>query len=209
MIRILIADDHGIVRKGLIQILNKEFSFAEIAEASNADELIREVMRAEWDVVICDLDMPGRGGLEALQQIKQLKPKLPVLILSFHSEEHYATRVLKAGASGYLKKDLAPDELVAAINKVRSGKKYISPIVAERLANEYDLAGNKPPHEHLSDREFEVFRLLAAGKSITDIAATISLSPSTVSTYRSRILLKMNMNSNADLTQYVLENKLG
>jgi two-component system invasion response regulator UvrY len=209
MIRILIADDHGIVRKGLIQILNKEYAFAQIVEVSNAEELIKEVIRSDWDVVISDLDMPGRGGLDALQQIKQLKPKLPVLILSFHAEEHYATRVLKAGASGYLKKDLAPDELVAAINKVRAGKKYISPVVAERLANEYDLAGNKLPHEHLSDREFEVFRLLAAGKSISEIADSISLSPSTVSTYRSRILLKMNMKSNADLTQYVFENKLG
>jgi two-component system invasion response regulator UvrY len=209
MIRILIADDHGIVRKGLIQILNKEYPFAQIVEVSSAEELVQEVIRSEWDVVISDLDMPGRGGMDALQQIKQLKPKLPVLILSFHSEEHYATRVLKAGASGYLKKDLAPDELVTAINRVRAGKKYISQVVGEKLAGEYDLAGNKPPHEHLSDREFEVFRLLAAGKSITDIAGTISLSPSTVSTYRSRILVKMNMKSNADLTQYVLENKLG
>jgi DNA-binding NarL/FixJ family response regulator len=209
MIRILIADDHGIVRKGLIQILNKEYPFAQIVEVSSAEELIREVIRSDWDVVISDLDMPGRGGMDALQQIKQLKPRLPVLILSFHSEEHYATRVLKAGASGYLKKDLAPDELVTAINKVIAGKKYISPVVAEKLANEYDLAGNKPPHEHLSDREFDVFRLLAAGKSITEIAGIVSLSPSTISTYRSRILLKMNMKSNADLTLYVLENKLG
>jgi two-component system invasion response regulator UvrY len=208
MIRILIADDHGIVRKGLIQILVKAYPSAQIGEVSSAEELIQEVIRSEWDVVISDLDMPGRGGMDSLQQIKQLKPKLPVLILSFHSEDHYATRVLKAGASGYLKKDLAPDELVTAINKVTIGKRYISPVVAEKLAGEYDLAGIRPPHEHLSDREFEVFRLLAAGKSITEIAEIIRLSPSTVSTYRSRILVKMNMKSNADLTVYMLENKL-
>jgi DNA-binding NarL/FixJ family response regulator len=206
--RILIADDHLVVRKGLTQILSLKFPFASIHEVSTTEELIDEVANAEWDVVITDLDMPGRGGLEAIQQIKQIRPKLPVLVLSFHSEHQYATRVLKAGASGYLKKDMAAEELVEAIHKIRAGKKYISETVAEMLANDLSSGNKATVHETLTDREFEIMRQLAAGKSIIEIAEIFSLSPSTVSTHRSRILAKMNMRLNAELTLYVFENKL-
>lgn len=208
MVRIIIADDHTVVRKGLKQILLEEFPSAHIEEVSDAEELLKKVMKSEWDVVISDLSMPGRSGLESLQQIKQYYPRLPVLILSVHSEEHYAIRVLKAGASGYLSKDTASDELVKAVNRVLLGKKYITASIAEKLASTLDHDNEKPSHEHLSDREFEVLKLIAGGKSVSDIAAMLSLSVTTVSTYRARILTKMNMKTNADLTLYAIENKL-
>ena len=208
MTRILIADDHTIVRKGLRQILLEEFPTALIEEAGDADETLKKVMKAEFDIVISDLTMPGRSGLESLQQIKQHYPKLPVLILSMHSEDHYALRVLKAGASGYLNKDSAPDELVKAVHRILSGKKYITSSIAEKLASTLDKDTEKSSHELLSDREFEVLKLIAAGKSVSDIAASLFLSVTTVSTYRARVLGKMNMNTNADLTLYAIENKL-
>jgi DNA-binding NarL/FixJ family response regulator len=208
MIRILIADDHIIVRRGLKQILLEEFPFAFIEEVGDAEELIKKVMNEEWSVVISDLSMPGRSGLESLQQIKQNHPKLPVLILSIHSEEHYAIRVLKAGASGYLNKDLAPEELVKAVNCVLAGKRYITASIAEKLASSLDLNSEKVPHEFLSDREFEVLKLIAAGKSVSDIAEQFSLSVTTVSTYRARIMAKMNLKTNADLTLYAIEHDL-
>ncbi len=208
MIRILIADDHTIVRRGLKQILLEEFPFAFIEEVGDAEELIKKVMNEEWSVVISDLSMPGRSGLESLQQIKQNHPKLPVLILSIHSEEHYAIRVLKAGASGYLNKDLAPEELVKAVNCVLAGKRYITASIAEKLASSLDLNSEKVPHEFLSDREFEVLKLIAAGKSVSDIAEQFSLSVTTVSTYRARIMAKMNLKTNADLTLYAIEHDL-
>lgn len=208
MIRVLIADDHTVVRRGLKQILLEGFPTASIEEVPDAEELIKRVMQSEWDVIISDLSMPGRSGLDALQQIKQLNPKLPVLILSIHPEEHYALRVLKAGASGYLSKDSAPDELVTAVNKVLLGKKYITDSIAEKLASVLDKDSNKAPHEVLSDREFSVLKLLAAGKSVSEIAESLFLSVTTVSTYRSRIMSKMNMKNNADLTLYAVEHKL-
>jgi DNA-binding NarL/FixJ family response regulator len=208
MIRILIADDHIIVRRGLKQILLEEFPFAFIEEVGDAEELIKKVMNEEWSVVISDLSMPGRSGLESLQQIKQYHPKLPVLILSIHPEEHYAIRVLKAGASGYLNKDLAPEELVKAVNCVLAGKRYITASIAEKLASSLDLNSEKVPHEFLSDREFEVLKLIAAGKSVSDIAEQFSLSVTTVSTYRARIMAKMNLKTNADLTLYAIEHDL-
>jgi len=208
MIRIIIADDHIIVRKGLRQILLEEFPSAMIEEAGDSDELLKKIMTAEFDIVISDLSMPGRSGLESLQQIKQYYPKLPVLILSMHSEDHYALRVLKAGASGYLNKDSAPAELVQAVHRILLGKKYITATIAEKLASNFDKNTDKQSHELLSDREFEVLKLIAAGKSVSDIAALLSLSVTTVSTYRARILVKMNMNTNADLTLYAIENKL-
>jgi len=208
MIRVLIADDHTVVRRGLRQILLEGFPTAMVEEVPDAEELIKRVMQSEWDVVISDLSMPGRSGLDALQQIKQLHPKLPVLILSIHPEEHYALRVLKAGASGYLSKDSAPDELVTAIKKVLLGKKYITDSIAEKLASVLDKDSNKAPHEFLSDREFSVLKLLAGGKSVSDIADSLFLSVTTVSTYRSRIMQKMDMKSNADLTLYAVEHKL-
>ncbi|MCW3114592.1 MAG: response regulator transcription factor [Segetibacter sp.] len=206
--RILIADDHAIVRRGLRDILLEEFPFAEIEEVGDSEGLIKKVIGNGWDVVLTDLSMPGRSGLEALCQIKQLQPKLPVLILSVHSEEQYAIRALKAGAAGYLSKNMAPDELVNAVQRVVSGKKYITPSIAEKLASAFDYTSDKSSHEHLSNREFEVLKLIAAGKAVSDIADMFHLSVTTISTYRARIMAKMNMKTNADLTQYAIANKL-
>ena len=208
MLKILIADDHTVVRKGLRQILLEEFLSAEIEEAVDAEELMKKVMKKEWDIVVSDISMPGRSGLEVLQQIKQHYPRLPVLILSIHPEDQYAVRVLKAGASGYLNKDSAPDELVKAVRQVLLGKKYITPSIAERLASLLDQDPDKQPHESLSDREFEVLKLLAAGSPVSEIADKLSLSVTTVSTYRARILAKMNLRNNADLTLYAIKNQL-
>jgi two-component system invasion response regulator UvrY len=208
MLRILVADDHTVVRRGLRQILLEGFPGAAIEEVADAEDLVKQVMKLPWDVVISDLSMPGRSGLDALQQIKQLQPGLPVLILSIHPEDQYALRVLKAGASGYLSKDMAPDELVNAVQKVMLGKKYISAAVAEKLASALDQDNNKAPHESLSDREFSVLKMLAAGKSVSEIADSLFLSVTTVSTYRARILAKMNLKNNADLTLYAVEHKL-
>ncbi len=208
MIRVLIADDHTVVRRGLKQILLEGFPTAHVEEVPDAEELIKKIVHAEWDVVISDLSMPGRSGLEALQQIRQIQPKLPVLILSIHPEDQYAIRVLKAGAAGYLSKDMAPDELVNAVQRVMLGKKYITASIAEKLASVLDQDSSKALHEYLSDREFSVLKLLAAGKSVSEIAESLFLSVTTVSTYRTRIMTKMNMKSNADLTLYAVENKL-
>lgn len=208
MIRILIADDHIVVRKGLRQILAEEFTDAHIEDVPDAEELIKKVIKEKWDVVISDLTMPGKSGLDALQYIKQNHPTLPVLILSIHPEEQYAIRVLKAGASGYLSKDTAPDELVNAVKRVMQGKKYITLSIAEKIADSLDTDSDKKLHEYLSDREFVVFKMLAAGKAVGEIADSLSLSVTTVSTYRARILSKMNMKSNANLTLYAIENNL-
>lgn len=208
MLRILIADDHTVVRKGLRQILLDEFPTAEIEEVADAEELINKVMTAKWDVVVSDLSMPGRSGLDALQQIKLSHPNLPVLILSIHPEEQYALRALKSGASGYLSKDTAPDELVKAVQKVLLGKKYISQAIAEKLADTFSSDAMMQPHESLSDREFDVMKFLANGKSVSEIAEMLSLSVTTVSTYRARVMVKMDMKSNSDLTKYAIENKL-
>lgn len=208
MLRILIADDHTVVRKGLRQILTDEFSNAEITEVPDAEELIKKVMAEKWDVIVSDLSMPGRSGLDALQQIKLSHPDLPVLILSIHPEEQYALRALKSGASGYLSKDTAPDELVKAVKKVLLGKKYISQAIAEKLANTFSSDTSLNPHENLSDREFDVMKLLANGKSVSEIAEMLSLSVTTVSTYRARLMVKMGLKSNSDLTRYAIENNL-
>jgi two-component system, NarL family, invasion response regulator UvrY len=208
MLRILIADDHTVVRKGLRQILLDEFPGAEIDEVADGGELIKKVMAAKWDVVVSDLSMPGRSGLEALQQIKISHPDLPVLILSIHPEEQYAIRALKSGAAGYLSKDTAPDELVKAVQKVLLGKKYISQAIAEKLANSFSQDNDMQIHENLSAREFDVMKLLANGKSVSEIAEMLSLSVTTVSTYRTRVMAKMNLKSNSDLTKYAIENNL-
>lgn len=208
MIRILVADDHTVVRRGLRQILLEGFPGAFVEEVGDAEDLIKNVVKSTWDVIISDLSMPGRSGLDALQQIKQLHPNLPVLILSIHPEEQYALRVLKAGASGYLSKDMAPDELVNAVKKVMLGKKYISASVAEKLAAMLAQDHNKPLHEYLSDREFNVLKMLASGRSVSEIAESLFLSVTTVSTYRSRIMAKMNLKNNAELTLYSMEHKL-
>ncbi len=208
MHRFLIADDHTVVRKGLKQILLEAFPSAFVEEVKDAEGLLKMVFTQAWDVVISDISMPGRSGLEVLQQVKQHYPKLPVLILSVHSEDLYALRVLKSGASGYLNKDSAPEQLVAAVNRVMQGKKYITPTVAEKLANSLDHDLDKLSHEYLSDREFEVLKLIAGGQAVSDIAARLSLSVTTISTYRSRIMTKMSLKTNAELTLYAIEHKL-
>ena len=206
--KVLVADDHAIVRKGLKQILLDEYPFGEIEECSNAEELIQKANEGAWDVIISDISMPGRSGLEALHQIRLSHPRLPVLILSMHREEQYAIRALKAGASGYCSKDLAHEELVNAVRRVLTGKKYITPSLAEALATQLEDEIQPELYKRLSDREFDVFKLLAAGKTVSEIADTLSLSTTTISTYRSRILVKMNFKTNADLIRYALEKKL-
>lgn len=208
MLQILIADDHAVVRKGLARILLDGFAGALIEEVENSEDLIKKAIKGKWDVIISDLSMPGRSGLDALHQLKDLFPKLPILIMSIHPEEQYAIRVLKAGGSGYLSKDSAPKDLVAAVRMVLSGKRYISAATAEKLAASVMQSQEKPAHEHLSDREFDVLKLLAAGGSVSDIARQLSLSVTTISTYRARIMEKMNIKTNAGLTIYALDNQL-
>ena len=208
MLKILIADDHAVVRRGLKQILLEEYPSAQIGEAADAESLVTEVINNTWNIVICDMNMPGRSGLDALSQIKQIAPTLPVLIMSMYPEDQYALRVLKAGASGYLAKETIHDHLIQAIQTVQLGKKFITPSVAEKLADAVRDDAGQEPHELLSDREFDVFKLLAGGKSVSEIAQQLSLSTTTVSTYRTRIMGKMNIKSNADLTRYALERKM-
>jgi two-component system, NarL family, invasion response regulator UvrY len=208
MLQILIADDHAIVRKGLKQLLLEEYPTAIIEEAENAEGLIIKAIGQNWDVVICDMNMPGRSGLDALHQIKQSTPALPVLIMSMYPEDQYALRVLKAGASGYLGKETIHDELIKAIKIVLQGRKFITPSIAEKLADAFDADSRKQSHELLSDREFDVFKLLADGKPISEIARQLSLSSTTVSTYRARILEKMGIRSNAEMTRYAIEKKI-
>ena len=208
MLKILIADDHAIVRKGLKQLLLEEYPSATVGEVGDTESLIKQVISNDWDIVICDMNMPGRSGLEALIHIKQVAPDIPVLIMSMYPEDQYALRVLKAGASGYLQKESIHDDIIKAVQTVQLGKKFITPSIAEKLADAFHNNNNKQPHELLSDREFDVFKLIASGKSVSDIASQLSLSTTTVSTYRSRILEKMGIKSNADLTRYALEKKL-
>ena len=208
MLNVLIADDHEVVRRGLKQILLEGFSFAKVEEAGDCPSLVEKALAADLDIIVSDRAMPGGGGLEALKQIKGRKPEVPVLILSIYPEEQYALRVMKAGAAGYLNKDAAPEELVVAVNRVLSGRRYITEGVAEKLAAKLDRQDDVPAHELLSDREWDVFRHLAGGKSVTEISEMLSLKSTTVSTYRTRILIKMNMKTNADLIQYALEHHL-
>ncbi len=200
--RVLLADDHSFIRLGLIQILKDEYPFVEIKEVADGETLIKEVVQQEWDLVISDLDMPGMSGLEALEKIKQLKPALPVLILSIYPDELYAVRVLKAGAAGYMNKNSAPYELISALKRIFLGKKHISPEIAERLL--VHTGTSKKPHELLTNREFEIFKLIAFGKSLTQIAEMLSLALTTISTHRSRIMGKLNVSNNADLTRYAI-----
>src|SRR5688572_5372176 len=208
MLRILIADDHAIIRKGLRQILLEEYPSAIIEEVGDAESAINKTVTNNWDVIICDLSMPGRSGLDVVQHVKQNFPKLPVLILSIHPEEQYAVRALRAGAAGYLSKDAATEELVKAVQKILQGRKYISASLAEIMVSELDQDATKPRHELLSDRELQVFKLIAAGTAVSEIAEKLSLSITTVSTYRARILEKMDIRTNADMTRYALEQKL-
>jgi two-component system, NarL family, invasion response regulator UvrY len=206
--KILLADDHAVVRHGLRQILAEEFKRATFGEARNAQEALDLIWNEDWDVVVLDITMPGRSGLEVLREIKKSNPKLPVLVLSMHPENQFAVRVLKRGASGYMTKESAPDELVGAIKKVLAGGRYVSPALAEKLATY--LAGDtqKPAQELLSDREFQVLRLIASGRTVGEIAKELSLSVKTISTYRTRILEKMGLRNNAELMHYAMQHEL-
>lgn len=208
MLRILIADDHTIVREGLKQILAEMSDKVITDEASNGQEVLQKVWNNDYDMVLLDISMPGRSGLEILKQLKSDKPYLKILILSMHPEEQYAVRALKAGAAGYLTKESTPNELINAIEKILAGKKYVSSSLAETLACHLGTAFDKPLHETLSDREFEVMRMIASGKTVKEIAEELSLSVKTISTYRTRILEKMHMKNNAQLTHYTIQNKL-
>lgn len=202
------VDDHPVVRRGLRQILAEEPDMEVSLEATNAAELMMQVQERRWDVVVLDITLPDRSGLEVLKDIKAIYPELPVLILSMHPEDQYATRVLKAGAAGYINKQSAGEDLVRAVRKAAGGGRYVSPSLAEKLALEIGTDREKPPHERLSDREFQVMRLIASGKRLREIAEELSLSVKTISTYRGRVLGKMGMSSNAELTIYCMENDL-
>ena len=208
MIRVLIADDHDIVRKGMKRVFSRTPDIEVAGEASTGQEALELVWHNSYDVVILDISLPGRNGLEILKQIKGHQPKLPVLILSMYPEEQYAVRVLRAGAAGYLTKESDKGELIDAIRRIVKGKKYITPALAERLAAELESASEKAPHEKLTDREYHLLCLIANGKGSREIAEELSLSVKTVSTHRGRILEKMGMKSNAELTHYAIQNKL-
>lgn len=203
--KFLIADDHAIVRKGLVQMLKEEFPSAEFTEVANSVEIFHQLSKQIWDVILLDISMPGRNGIEILKQIRANGIKTPILMISTHSEEQYALRALKAGASGFLNKESATEELLAAILKVLSGKKYISPSLAEKLTESF---GENPNHDQLSDREMQVLQLLASGKTVSEIAIEISLSVNTISTYRTRILEKLQLKNNAELTRYAMDHKI-
>ncbi len=208
VLKIVIADDHAVVRQGLKLILAEAFRRATFGEAQNVPELLDLMKKDKWDAVVMDLSMPGGNGLDTLKLIKHDHPQVPVLILSMYPEDQYAVRTLKAGAAGYLTKESASEELVNALHKVLRGGKYINASVAEKLLLHLDSDGERPPHEMLSDREYQVMCMIASGKEVGKIAEELSLSVKTVSTYRARILEKMNMKTNAELTHYAIQNKL-
>ena len=208
MISILIVDDHFLVRKGLKKILEDEVNNVIVYEAIDGNDLMKKIHAEKFDMIICDISMPGRSGLELLEQIKKEYPKLPVLMLSFYPEDQYAVRVLKAGASGYISKDSASEELSKAIRQVLIGRRYISENLVEKLASNLDTNNNKDLHESLSNREFDVLKMIASGKKISDIAVILSLSVNTISTYRFRILEKMKLKNNAEIMHYVISNKI-
>jgi len=208
MIRILIVDDHAILRRGLKEILEREFRDVSIGGAGTAEQALAQLGSEKWDLVILDITMPGRSGVDVLRNLKALRPKLPVLVLSMHPEDQYGKRVLKAGASGYMNKESAPEELIKAVRKLLSGGRYVSETLAEMLAVDLGRDDGTPAHERLSDREFEVLRKMASGKTVGQIAQELHLSVATVSTYRARILEKMGMSNTAELIRYALTHHL-
>ncbi|HEV3276058.1 MAG TPA: response regulator transcription factor [Terriglobia bacterium] len=208
MIRILIADDHAILRRGLREILAREITDLVCGEAENAQQLLAEVGSRDWDLVILDVTMPGRSGVDVLPDLRRTRPKLPVLVLSMHPEDQYAKRMLKAGASGYMNKESAPEELIRAIRRILAGGRYVSSGLAEKLALDLHKDSGRPLHEALSDREFEVLRMIGSGRTVTQVAEDLHLSVTTVSTYRARILEKLNMTTTAEVMRYALRNRL-
>ena len=206
--KILVVDDHAVVRQGVKQILNEQFQGAVIGEARNAEEMIDRIQKFTWDIVVLDVGMPGKSGLDALKDLKQVCPKLPVLVLSAYPEDQLARRMLKAGASGYLTKDSAPNELVQALKKILGGGKFVSASMAELLVANLNEEAGRPLHEMLSDREYQVMCLIAVGKSLKEIADDLCVGISTINTYRARILEKMQFKNNTELTHYALENRL-
>lgn len=208
MIRVLIADDHAIVRQGLVRILEKNPGIKVVAELGNGADALSWLRQHNCDVALIDISMPGLNGIDLLKQLQKERPKLPVLILSIYAEDQYAVRLIKAGASGYLTKGCAPAIVMEAVSMTASGKKYISPAVASLLVNEVSLPEGRLPHESLSDREYQIFLMLASAKAIAEIAGTLALSAKTISTYRARIMEKMNLQNNSELMRYAIENKL-
>jgi len=205
MIKILIADDHAIVREGLKQIVAETSDMVVSGEAADGQEVLELLRKDGWDLVLLDIAMPGRGGMDTLKALKQEKPALPVLILSIYPEEQYAVRALRAGASGYLTKESAPEELISAIRKVSRGGKYVSASLAEKLVSELGIDTERPVHEKLSDREYQVMLMIASGKTVKEIADELSLSVKTISTHRTRALAKMGMKNNAEITYYAIK----
>jgi DNA-binding NarL/FixJ family response regulator len=208
MTKVIIADDHPIFRAGLVQTINREVDLKVVDEFENGEELLSRLSSVEFDAAIIDIDLPGRNGIEVLKEIKKLKPGIPVLILSAYSEERYGVRAIQAGANAYISKDENKSTLLESLRRIKGNKKFITPKLAEILARELDNTSDKALHEKLSDRELEVMRHIALGKSVSDIAELLSLSVNTINTYRSRIMEKMGMKSNTQLALYALENKL-
>ena len=208
MKRILIVDDHEVVREGIKTIFDEQSVAVEFGPAATAAEALSLAREEDWDVAVLDISLGGGNGLEVLKELKRIRPKLPVLILSMHSEEHYARSAFKEGAAGYLTKDSPRTELLKAIDKVITGGTYISPTLADKLVFDFQRNTDRPPHEDLSDREYEVMQLLASGRTVSQIAQTLSLSDKTISTYRSRLLEKMRMKTNAQLIHYAIKNQL-
>jgi DNA-binding NarL/FixJ family response regulator len=206
--KVLIADDHAVFRRGLRETLAEAFSRVTFGEARTAQETLEHVRRQDWDVVILDISMPGKSGLDILDDLKRLRPRMPILLLSMHPEQQFARRALKSGAAGYLTKDSVTEELKEAVKKIVGGGKYVSATLAEKLAVDLRQGADTPLHELLSDREFQVLRMIASGKTVKDIAEDLSLSVKTVSTYRGRILEKTGMKTNAELIRYALESQL-
>jgi DNA-binding NarL/FixJ family response regulator len=208
MQKVLIVDDHEVLRDGVKKLLDEQPDAITCGEAGTADEALRKASTEDWDVVVLDLSLAGRSGLEVLKRLKLIRPRLPVLVLTIHSEEQYVRRAFKAGAAGFITKDSPRTELSKAIHKVMNGGKYLSPALAEKLIVELERGDDRPPDQTLSDREFQVMRLIASGKTLSEIAGLLSLSDKTVSTYRARLMEKMGMRTNAEVTRYAIQNKL-
>jgi len=208
MQRVLIVDDHEVVRDGVKRLLEEQPGTIACGEAGTPEEAIRNALANDWDAIVLDLSFAGRSGLEVLKELKRLRPRLPVLVLTMHSEEQYARRAFKAGAAGFITKDSPRAELSKAIHKVMEGGKYLSEALAEKLIVDLERGADRPPDQILSDREFQVMRLIASGKTLSEIADILSLSDKTISSYRARLMEKMGMRTNAELTHYAIQNKL-